>query len=130
MFSLITYDNEHHGIALAAIPDTGPKIPSIAGPHHRKAKNILPVWSVNQGLITSIYYKDPDGNLLETQVHNFDINKEAMEILKVNVFMKNPFGIDFDPEYLTMKLKSGDESHVDVKKEVEVATRMSPPSFY
>ncbi len=88
------------------------------------------MWSVNQGLITSIYYKDPDGNLLETQVHNFDINKEAMEILKVNVFMKNPFGIDFDPEYLTMKLKSGDESHVDVKKEVEVATRMSPPSFY
>lgn len=33
------------------------------------------------GSTTSIYYKDPDGNMLETQVDNFDSVEEATKFM-------------------------------------------------
>ena len=135
----ITYDEEHHRIALIGIPGTAPKVPTSCGLEHiaftfptlsdlllayrqRKARGISPVWNVNHGPTTSLYYKDPDGNMLETQVDNFDTAEEANEFMSGPYFAENPLGTDIDPEDLISRIKSG-ESDASLKKRVEVGPR-------
>lgn len=72
--SFLTYDNEHHRIALAAVPGTKPKDKHSSGLEHiaftfdtiadlltayrqRKAVGILPYFCINHGPTSSIYYK-------------------------------------------------------------------------
>jgi catechol-2,3-dioxygenase len=124
ILSFITYDEEHHRIALIGIPDTQPKAPTTCGLEHiafsfntladlalsyrqRKGEGILPVWSVNHGPTTSIYYRDLDGNMLETQVDNFDTADEANIFMASKRFAENPIGTDFDPEELISQLQKG-----------------------
>lgn len=64
----------------------------------RKAKGMLPFWAVNHGLTISLYYNDPDGNILETQVDAFAENSAADEYMRSPAFAQNPIGVDFDPE--------------------------------
>jgi len=33
---------------------------------------LKPIWSINYGLTTSLYYRDPQGNKIGIQVDNFD----------------------------------------------------------
>lgn len=137
--SFLTYDDEHHRVALANVPGTSEKIRTSAGLEHiaftyekledlaqayrqRKAKGILPIWCVNHGPTTSIYYQDPDGNQLETQVDNFDDAERADEFMKSTDFAKNPIGVDFDPEELISKLKAGVPDR-DLKKRPSSGTR-------
>jgi len=85
--SFLTYDDEHHRIAIIYVPGTGPKNRLLSGLEHiaftfdnltdlsvaylqRKQRGIVPFWAVNHGPTTSIYYQDPDGNQIETQVDN------------------------------------------------------------
>ncbi|KAJ3546056.1 hypothetical protein NM208_g2204 [Fusarium decemcellulare] len=129
----ITYDEEHHRIAIINIADTGPKIASSAGLEHiaysfknledlalayrqRKAHGIVPVWSVNHGPTTSMYYKDPDGNKIEVQVDNFDTVQEATEFFHTKEFDENPIGVDFDPEELIQRLRSGEDPKAIMKR--------------
>lgn len=136
--SFLTYDDEHHRIAIASIPGTGPKQPTSAGLEHiaftfdsladltlaykqRKAKGITPFWSVNHGPTTSIYYQDPDGNQIETQVDNMPVN-EASELMGNEDFAQNPIGVDFDPEELIERLKSG-EDEAKIKKRPNIGPR-------
>ena len=105
--AFLRYDEEHHRIAIIAIPGTGPKVPTSAGLDNiafafsslsdlvlayqqRKAKGMLPNWCVNHGPTTSIYYSDPDGNRLETQVDNFDTVEEAKKFHGVQVLRGEP----------------------------------------
>lgn len=137
--SFLTYDDEHHRIAIGAIPGTGPKATNAAGLEHiafsfdtledlalaykqRKAKGILPIWSVNHGPTTSIYYQDPDGNQLETQVDNFDTIEEANEMMGSKAFADNPVGVDFDPEELVRKLERGVDQR-ELKKRANIGPR-------
>ncbi|CZR52469.1 related to Biphenyl-2,3-diol 1,2-dioxygenase 2 [Phialocephala subalpina] len=137
--SFLTYDDEHHRIAIGAVPGTGPKAPNAAGLEHiafsfntledlalayqqRKAKGILPIWSVNHGPTTSIYYQDPDGNQLETQVDNFDTIEEANEMMGSKAFAENPVGVDFDPEELVRQLESGMDQR-ELKKRADIGPR-------
>ncbi|ETI26002.1 hypothetical protein G647_02779 [Cladophialophora carrionii CBS 160.54] len=140
----ITYDDEHHRVALIGVPDTTPKVPNSAGLHHiaftfpgladlllayrqRKAKGILPVWCVNHGPTNSIYYKDPEGNMLETQVDNFDNPEAATAFMASAEFAANPIGTDFDPEDYITRLKGG-EPEDDLKRRVEIGQR-GPPNI-
>lgn len=130
--SFLTYDDEHHRIAVVAVPGTTEKIKTSAGLEHiaftfdtledlalayrqRKAKGIVPIWCVNHGPTTSIYYQDPDGNQLETQVDNFDTAEAADEFMSSAAFAENPIGVDFDPEELIRKLQAGVTSN-ELKK--------------
>lgn len=139
MISFITYDEEHHRIALIGIPGTTPKMSTSSGLEHiaftfatlsdlllsyrqRKARGISPVWCVNHGPTTSIYYKDPDGNMLETQVDNFDTIEEANAFMTSECFSQNPIGTDFDPENLITRIKNG-EDHKILKRRVEIGPR-------
>jgi catechol-2,3-dioxygenase len=144
--SFITYDDEHHRIALIAVPGTGPKIRTSAGLEHiaftyesladltlayqqRKALGIEPVWCVNHGPTTSIYYQDPDGNQLETQVDNFDTVEEATAFMTGPFFGENAIGTDFDPEELIRRLHAGEDEKL-LKKRVEIGPRGLPSEIF
>jgi len=66
--------------------------------------------------------RDPDGNHIETQVDNFDTNEETNAYLTSEEFLVNPLGVDFDPEQLVQRLKSG-EDHASIKKRPESGPR-------
>ena len=89
MLVFMTYDDEHHRLAIvqAQNKDEAPK--GTAGVDHvaytldsledllvlykrLKGEGILPVWPINHGLTTSLYYEDPDGIRVEFQVENFE----------------------------------------------------------
>ncbi|PNP73555.1 hypothetical protein FNYG_13100 [Fusarium nygamai] len=140
--SFITYDEEHHRIALIGDPNTVGKGKNTAGLEHiaftfptlsalllayrqRKSRGISPAWCVNHGPTTSIYYKDPDGNMLETQVDNFDSVEAATEFMNGTEFKENPIGTDFDPEDLIQKIKDG-VPESELKKRVEIGSRELP----
>lgn len=131
--SFITYDDEHHRIALAAIPELGPKDGKTSGLEHiaftfatvqdllgaytqRKELGIEPIWCVNHGPTLSIYYRDPDGNNLETQVDVFDDAETATAFLQKPEFAENPIGVDFDPEETIKKLESGESVESILKR--------------
>jgi catechol-2,3-dioxygenase len=137
--SFLTYDHEHHRIAIVAAPGTIPKAPKSAGLRHiafafdslndlalaylqRKAHGILPSRCLNHGVTTSIYYRDPDDNELETQVDNFDTVQEMVDYMASPDFAENPIGVDFDPEQLVARIKSG-ESDASIKIRPNIGKR-------
>ncbi|EXJ74049.1 uncharacterized protein A1O5_02343 [Cladophialophora psammophila CBS 110553] len=143
--SFLTYDDEHHRIAIAEIPTDSPKDEASSGLDHiaftfdtledltraytqRKEHGITPFWCVNHGPTTSMYYKDPDGNKLETQVDNFDSNAEANAFMRSKEFAENPIGTDFDPDELIRRLQSGEDVR-KIKKRVEIGPRGLPPQM-
>jgi catechol-2,3-dioxygenase len=142
ILSFITYDEEHHRVAIIGIPSTDPKVPTscglehiafafnslsdlLASYRHRKARGISPVWCVNHGPTTSIYYKDPDGNMLETQVDNFDTVDDANTFMNSKAFAENPIGTDFDAEEMIQAIKSG-KDEASLKTRVENGPRELP----
>jgi catechol-2,3-dioxygenase len=137
--AFITYDHEHHRIAILEVPDTVNKVRTSSGLEHiaftfqtlndlvlayqqRKKLGILPVWSVNHGPTTSMYYEDPDGNQLETQVDNFDTVEETDQFMKGPEFGENPIGVDFDPEDLVRRLERK-EDVPSIKKRPNIGPR-------
>jgi len=140
--AFLTYDEEHHRIAIASVPGTKAKDKETCGLEHiaftfntlselllsyrqRKQKGIIPVWPVNHGPTTSIYYRDPDGNMIETQVDNFDDPEAATEFMKSKWFQENPMGTDFDPEDYIRRISLG-ETEAELKKRVEIGPRGLP----
>lgn len=129
--AFITYDHEHHRVALIKIPRLL-KVPGIVWKIHRKFwgfdhvaftfdsletlvaayrrltdAGIHPVWCINHGPTTSIYYEDPDGNRVELQVDNFASNRDLMQWLAGGEFDKNPIGVEFDPDVLERLVHAG-----------------------
>lgn len=142
VLSFITYDYEHHRIALITFPDTAPKIPTTCGLEHiaftyptmsdlmlayrqRKERGMHPIWCVNHGPTTSIYYKDPDRNVLETQVDNFDTADKANEFMATEAFAVNPIGTDFDPEDMIRRIRAGEDDR-SLKTRKEIGARGPP----
>ena len=137
--SFLSYDDEHHRIAIAAVPGTAPKNVKSCGLEHtaftfdtlddlleayqqRKALGISPLRCINHGPTTSIYYADPDGNQIETQVDNFDTAEEATQFMMSKYFAENPIGTDFEPEEMIEKLRNGADP-AQLKKRVEIGPR-------
>lgn len=136
--SFLRYDEEHHRIAVVAIPHTAPKNPKACGLDHlafafdtlrelvtfyqqKRVAGIHPIWCVNHGPTTSIYYQDPDGNKIETQVDNMD-SDSANAFMYSEAFAKNPIGADFDPDELIRRIESG-EDEASIKKRPDVGPR-------
>lgn len=142
MLCFLRYDDEHHRIALIAFPGTQPKVLGSSGLEHiaftfdtledlmlayqqRKALGLEPSWCVNHGPTTSLYYTDPDGNQIETQVDNFETAEQANEFMASKEFSENPIGSDFDPEDLIRRLASGEDT-VSIKRRIEIGPRALP----
>ncbi|KAF2811820.1 uncharacterized protein BDZ99DRAFT_461798 [Mytilinidion resinicola] len=129
--AFITYDDEHHRIGICAFEWCVPQVRQSTGLVHtafafetlfdlalayrqRKANGIEPYWCVNHGPTTSIYYKDPDGNDIETFVDNFATVEETKIAMDTPVFAANPAGLEFDPEVFVQRLEAG-ESDASIK---------------
>jgi catechol-2,3-dioxygenase len=124
MLAFLTYDDEHHRIAIARIPGIEDAPAMAAGTDHiafthadlgdllntwarLKAEGIEPYWCLNHGPTTSMYYKDPDGNKVELQIDNFDTD-ETNRWMTSGEFAQNPIGIIFEPEELLARYRSGE----------------------
>jgi catechol-2,3-dioxygenase len=123
--AFLTYDDEHHRIALVAAQPYAQKAPSPSvGFYHSafayddlgqlldiydrlKADGVLPWRLINHGLTISLYYRDPDGNDVELQVDRFDTSEEATRWMQGEAFARNPIGIELDPELLRADYRSG-----------------------
>ncbi|MCJ1442778.1 MAG: hypothetical protein MMC23_003275 [Stictis urceolatum] len=143
--SFLSYDHEHHRIAIAAFPNTGPKPPGVSGLAHvaftfdnlrdlmmayrqRKAHGIVPVWNVLHGPTISMYYRDPDGNDIETQVDVYDTPEEATAYMNSEEFAKNPIGVEFDPEDIIRRIEAGKDEAELVKR--PAGGKAATPSLY
>lgn len=130
--AFLTYDDEHHRIAVINIPDLAPPPDGIAGVHHvaftydrmtdlfdnyarLRDRGILPSLSINHGPTTSLYYEDPDGNQLEFQIENFETVEESGQFFFSDAFAVNPIGVNFDPEDTLRRLRAG-EDEAELKK--------------
>ena len=69
-----------------------------------------------------MYYVDPDGNQIETQIDNFDGLEEADEYMRSHSYEENPIGVNFDPDELIEMLKNGVDEVV-IKKRIDVGPR-------
>ncbi len=124
----LTFDDEHHRLALVNLPDLKEHSPEHAGVNHvaytlpdlgsllatyqrLKANDIVPWWCINHGPTTSMYYRDPDGNDIELQVDNFD-DERLTNWMRSDKFQKNPLGIEFDPDLLAAKYCAGETLEV------------------
>ncbi|MFT7289469.1 MAG: catechol 2,3-dioxygenase-like lactoylglutathione lyase family enzyme [Halieaceae bacterium] len=132
MISFLTYDEEHHRIALTRMPGLLPKFKQMAGVDHiaftyasltellqtysrLKLEGIEPHWCINHGGTTSLYYEDPDGNQIELQVDAFKTDQEMLSWLESDSFNQNPIGVDFNPQELIRRMDAG-ESELDLLK--------------
>lgn len=123
--SFLTYDNEHHRIALANMPQAKETTQSHQGVDHiaftlntveellslykrLKAEDILPVWKIHHGGTLSLYYQDPEGIRCEFQIEVFDSVEAVEEFMRTEAFAENPIGVDFDPELLIQRFLAGE----------------------
>ena len=131
--AFMTYDEEHHRLALAQTPVAELAPPGAAGLDHvaytldslgdllstyrrLETKGILPAWPINHGLTTSLYYADPDGNRVEFQVEHFATAAELRGFMESEAFAANPIGVGFDPEKLALRYENGDPIEELVKQ--------------
>jgi catechol 2,3-dioxygenase-like lactoylglutathione lyase family enzyme len=137
--AFLTYDEEHHRIAIVHVPEYKAQQDGVAGFNHiaftyktlydlmvtherLAAIGIRPYWTVNHGPTTSMYFRDPDGNRLEMQVDNFATAQEGIDYCRSPEFAENPIGVDFDPAELLRRLKAG-ESEASLKRRPRIGPR-------
>ena len=120
----MTFDSEHHRLGLIQLPPNAiPRTAMSVGLAHSAytyehletllAKyealaeaGIRPHVPVQHGPTTSIYYRDPDGNMAELQIDNMT-PEEATAYLHGDEYGNDPMGPSFDPETMLAALRSG-----------------------
>ena len=122
--AFLTYDDEHHRVAVLNAPGSPSAAEAAAGVHHiaytyaglgellatyrrLKAAGIEPARCINHGPTTSMYYRDPDGLRVELQIDNFATMDEAHAYCTSPDFAENPIGVIFDPEDLIRDYEAG-----------------------
>lgn len=135
----LTYDEEHHRVAILNMPDLKPQPDGITGFHHAaftydslgdllatykrlRDVGIKPVFPINHGPTTSMYYADPDGNQIELQVENYDTIEESTGFFFTEAFAENPIGVEFDPDELLRRYEAG-EPETALKLRPDVGSR-------
>lgn len=139
ILAFLSYDEEHHRVAFVNMPDLEEQKEGVAGFHHAaftydsladlmatykrlRDMGIKPVFPINHGPTTSMYYADPDGNQIELQVDNYDDIEDATKFFYSEAFAENPIGVEFDPEDLLRKLESG-ENEEGLKRRPDIGKR-------
>ena len=129
--AFLTWDGESHRLALVKLPSPLRHVFPLArfrrktyGIDHlafsftsitrllltyERLKNagITPVWSINHGPTTSLYYEDPEGIRLEFQTENFATAQLTADYFSSAEFAENPIGVNVDPDYLLERLRAG-----------------------
>jgi len=130
VLAFLTYDDEHHRVALVnlelVLPDgrdlkgrakTGVdhvaycyrSLPVLLSNYERlRDLDIKPYWCIHHGITVSMYYADPDGNQMEFQVDCFSSNDDANAFMSGPGFELNPIGVEYDPEAYVARLRAGE----------------------
>ena len=74
--------------------------------HKAKEQGLEPYWTINHGWITGMYYKDPDGNLVEIFFEHWR-NKEEFKTNISPDFSDEPIGTNMDIDVLYDMFKKG-----------------------
>lgn len=121
--AFLTYDDEHHRIAIARSPELADRPHRAVGLDHvaftydalqelletwerLEATGITPFLNVNHGPTTSLYYHDPDGNRIELQVDNFEDMDDATSLM-LDQYDVNPVGVEFDAGAMLEAVRNG-----------------------
>lgn len=132
MLCFLTYDGEHHRVAILNVPDLKEqdqatnRLAHLAYSYNEmgdllatykrlKLAGILPFRPINHGPTVSLYYKDPDGTAIELQVDAFESKEEAEQFMLSDDFRKNPIGVTIDPDALLAAWEAG-TPEVELKK--------------
>jgi catechol 2,3-dioxygenase-like lactoylglutathione lyase family enzyme len=122
--AFLTFDEEHHRLAIMQIPGLSERTPMTVGMAHSaytfetlrdlmaaysdlKAAGITPHIPVQHGVTTSLYYRDPDGNLVELQIDNFATAAEATDYMTDSEYATDPIGPSFVPDAMLKALDEG-----------------------
>lgn len=133
--TFLTYDDEHHRIAIIEASQATDALPDAAGVDHiaftfatigdllttycrLRDEGLEPHWCVNHGPTTSMYYRDPDGVQIELQVDNFENDEDFREWAETGVFITNPIGVDIDPADLCGRYLAGEPERSLRRQEV------------
>ena len=125
LLTFLTFDEEHHRIAIVGMPGLAPVVERTAGLDHfaftygslddllstfKRLRNagILPYWCINHGPNLSCYYRDPDGNQIELQIDVFDSADAVNGWYATSDFSTNPIGVKFDPDELIRRFDAGE----------------------
>lgn len=136
MLNFLTYDDEHHRIAIFQLPgvDRAPERTTTGLEHFAftyasasdlfatydrlKAAGIIPYWCINHGPTLSMYYRDPDGNQVELQIDLFDTLEATNAWFAQSDFATNPIGVKFDPDDLIRRYRAGESPEVLFRRPV------------
>lgn len=129
--TFLSYDDEHHRVAIARMPHLADRPKDTVGVEHvaftyatlddllgqyerMGARGVRPYWTINHGMTLSAYYRDPDGNQVETQVDTLSLD-DAERFMASPAFAANPIGIDVDLDAIVARRRAGEsvESLVD-----------------
>lgn len=122
----LTFDDEHHRIALIASPAEPweERTPLTVGLQHSaftfptldvllekfselRDAGITPVVPIQHGVTTSLYYRDPDGNTVELQIDNFAKPDDATAYMCGAEYATDPVGPSFDAQVMREALAGG-----------------------
>jgi len=132
MVCFVTYDDEHHRVGLLTMPGLVASPPNAYGLEHlaftygslgtllanyRRLKRfgVEPYWTINHGPTISMYYRDPDGNKVETQYDVFATADEATDFIN-KYYGENFMGIIFEPEDMAQRYEAGEALESLVKR--------------
>ncbi|PYE13006.1 catechol 2,3-dioxygenase-like lactoylglutathione lyase family enzyme [Williamsia limnetica] len=148
--AFLTWDDESHRLALVKVPSVLRYLfplarfrrkvygvdhlaftytslePLLLNYERLAAAGIMPVWSINHGPTTSLYYEDPDGIRLEFQTENFNTPEATSEFFSSREFEANPIGITIDPSYLLERLRDGAPTESLLRRDAGVRPGTTP----
>ena len=76
--------------------------------HKAKDRGLEPYWTINHGWITGMYYKDPDGNLVELFFEHWTNDEEYKNEISARGFPEEPVGTNMDIDILYQMYKNGE----------------------
>jgi len=120
----LTYDSEHHRIALVSSPKVVDSPPASVGLDHigftygtlddllfthdrMRGAGIEPHQVINHGASLSIYYRDPDGNRADCFVDRFDTVEDAYAYFDTPEFHARPMGYEVDLADIARRYRDG-----------------------
>jgi catechol-2,3-dioxygenase len=125
LLTFLTFDDEHHRIAILGMPGLEAAGQARAGFEHcaftyaslgdllatfkrLRSEGIDPYWCINHGPNLSFYYRDPDGNQIELQIDVFDSSEAVNAWYADSDFADNPIGVKFDADDLIRRFEAGE----------------------